>query len=70
MDHCLALVELARREFKSVRAVGRAHSPSDLMMTGNWAIRMQDLQGVLEVSEGLEFKRVVQKDWSFQGWWR
>lgn len=53
VDQCLALVELARREFKTLRAVGRAHSPSDLMMTDGWAVRMSKLQGVIEVSKGV-----------------
>lgn len=51
VDQCLALVELARREFKTLRAVGRAHSPSDLMMTDDWAVRMSKLQGVIQVSK-------------------
>lgn len=49
VTQCAAILELARRMGKQVRAVGRAHSPSDLMMSEDWAIRTEGLSGTLEI---------------------
>lgn len=51
---CCAILELARREHKQVRSVGRAHSPSDLMMTSDWAILMKGVSGTLDITAGSE----------------
>ncbi|KAL9932519.1 hypothetical protein V8E36_008636 [Tilletia maclaganii] len=48
-QHCLEVVELARRSRMQLRAVGRAHSPSDLPFTKDWALRVEELKGALEI---------------------
>ncbi|CED85400.1 l-gulonolactone d-arabinono--lactone oxidase [Phaffia rhodozyma] len=48
-DDCQAIVELARREQKSVRCVGAGHSPSDLACTTGFMIRTDNLTKVFEV---------------------
>ncbi|PWN29556.1 FAD-binding domain-containing protein [Jaminaea rosea] len=49
VEQCCAILELARRSGQKVRAVGKAHSPSDLMMSDQWSIRMEGLEGTLEI---------------------
>jgi L-gulonolactone oxidase len=46
---CELIVELARRENRTVRAVGIGHSPSDLACTGGYMLRTFKLNKVLEV---------------------
>ena len=46
---CELILELARRERMTVRAVGVGHSPSDLACTREFMIRMTKLNKVLEV---------------------
>lgn len=57
VEQCLALVELARREGAELRPVGRAHSPSDLPFTKGWVMRMEGLEGLLEVSAWESFEQ-------------
>lgn len=47
---CALIFELARREGKTVRAVGVGHSPSDLACTDEYMLRTTKLDRVLEVS--------------------
>ncbi|KAF9529067.1 gulonolactone oxidase Lgo1 [Crepidotus variabilis] len=47
---CELVLELAKREGKTVRAVGVGHSPSDLACTKEYMIRMTKLNRVLEVN--------------------
>lgn len=55
VEQVVAILELARRggshgtEPISVRAIGRVHSPSDLPFSLGWSIRMDELQGVVQV---------------------
>lgn len=46
---CCAILELARRCHQKVRVVGKAHSPSDLMMSEDWCILIEGLSGILEI---------------------
>ncbi|KAK0544792.1 D-arabinono-1,4-lactone oxidase [Tilletia horrida] len=48
-QHVLDVVELARRKRVQLRAVGRAHSPSDLPFTKGWVLRTESLKGALEI---------------------
>ncbi|SPO19630.1 related to L-gulonolactone oxidase [Ustilago trichophora] len=50
VSHCAAIVELARRQGVQLRAIGRAHSPSDLPFTTGWAMRMAGLNGVVDLN--------------------
>ncbi|KAA1466843.1 L-gulonolactone/D-arabinono-1,4-lactone oxidase [Dentipellis sp. KUC8613] len=52
---CALIVELARREGKTVRAVGVGHSPSDLGCTTGYMVRMGKLDGVIEVNADKRF---------------
>lgn len=47
--HCAAIVELARHQGAQLRAIGRAHSPSDLPFTTGWAMRMEGVKGILDI---------------------
>jgi len=47
---CALILELARREGKTVRAVGVGHSPSDLACTDEYMLRTTKLDRVLDVS--------------------
>ena len=47
---CALIFELARREGKTVRAVGVGHSPSDLACTDEYMLRTTKLDSVLDVS--------------------
>ena len=47
---CALILELARREGKTVRAVGVGHSPSDLACTNEYMLRTTKLDKILEVS--------------------
>ncbi|PWN47438.1 hypothetical protein IE53DRAFT_413039 [Violaceomyces palustris] len=49
VTQCAVIVELARRQGVELRPIGRAHSPSDLPFTKGWAIRMEGLEGLLEM---------------------
>ncbi|KAI0946179.1 hypothetical protein AcV7_010218 [Taiwanofungus camphoratus] len=48
--HCQLVLELARREGKSVRAAGVGHSPSDLACTSGYMLRTEKLNKIIEVS--------------------
>lgn len=50
VHQCRLILELARREGKTVRAVGVGHSPSDLACTNEYMLRTTKLDRVLEVS--------------------
>ena len=50
---CALVLELARREGKTVRAAGVGHSPSDLACTSGFMLRTEGLDKVLEVSARL-----------------
>lgn len=50
VTHCAAIVELARRRGAQLRAIGRAHSPSDLPFTTGWAMRMEGLNGIVDIN--------------------
>lgn len=47
---CALILELARREGKTVRAVGVGHSPSDLACTDEYMLRTTKLDKILVVS--------------------
>lgn len=49
-DECALVLELARREGKTVRAVGVGHSPSDLACTDEYMLRTTKLDKILHVS--------------------
>lgn len=51
---CALIFELARREGKTVRAVGVGHSPSDLACTNEYMLRTTKLDRVLDVSPLLD----------------
>lgn len=51
---CALILELARREGKTVRAVGVGHSPSDLACTDEYMLRTTKLDRVLDVSSLLD----------------
>lgn len=46
---CRQIVELARREGAIVHPVGVGHSPSDLACTNGWLVRMEGLDGLVDV---------------------
>lgn len=46
---CALILELAKREGKTVRAVGVGHSPSDLACTSEYMLRTSRLNNMLEV---------------------
>lgn len=46
---CELILELARREGKSVKAAGVGHSPSDLACTNEYMLRTTKLNRLLEV---------------------
>jgi L-gulonolactone oxidase len=48
---CELVLELARREGKTIRAAGVGHSPSDLACTTQYMLRTTKLNRVLEVAE-------------------
>lgn len=47
---CELVLELARREGRTVRAVGVGHSPSDLACTSQFMLRTEKLNKIIEVS--------------------
>ena len=49
---CQMIVELARREGAMLHPVGVGHSPSDLACTNGWLVRMEGLEGLVEVGSG------------------
>lgn len=49
--HCELILELARRQGRVVRAVGVGHSPSDIACTGDYMLRTDKLNKLLEVSK-------------------
>lgn len=49
VGECCAILELARRSHAKVRAVGKAHSPSDLMMSEDWCVMMEGVSGILSI---------------------
>ncbi|KDQ53056.1 hypothetical protein JAAARDRAFT_50033 [Jaapia argillacea MUCL 33604] len=48
-DDCRLVVELGRREGKTVRAVGVGHSPSDLACTDGYLVKMGKLNQLVEL---------------------
>jgi L-gulonolactone oxidase len=46
---CELILELARREIKTLRAVGVGHSPSDLACTSGYMVRTTKLDKIYEV---------------------
>lgn len=48
---CELVLELARREGKTIRIVGVGHSPSDLTCTNEFMMRTRKLNRLLEVSQ-------------------
>jgi len=50
VHQCALIFELARREGKTVRAVGVGHSPSDLACTNEYMLRTTKLDKILQVS--------------------
>lgn len=52
VEECCAIIELARRIGGiEVRAVGRCHSPGDIVFTKDWIIKMEKLQGLLFIDQ-------------------
>ncbi|KAI0656292.1 L-gulonolactone/D-arabinono-1,4-lactone oxidase [Cubamyces menziesii] len=49
-EQCRLVLELARREGKSVRVAGIGHSPSDLVCTTGFMLRTEKLKKVIEVN--------------------
>lgn len=47
--HCKLILELARREGKTVRAVGVGHSPSDLACTSGYMVRLTKMNRLIQV---------------------
>ncbi|TFY76287.1 hypothetical protein EWM64_g7724, partial [Hericium alpestre] len=47
---CELILELARREGKTVRAVGVGHSPSDLACTTGYMVRMGRMDSIIELN--------------------
>lgn len=43
------IVELARREGKTVRCFGSLHSPSDIAIGGDYMVSLDDMSGLIEV---------------------
>ncbi|THH09898.1 hypothetical protein EW146_g8541 [Bondarzewia mesenterica] len=56
-DQCALILELARRESQTVRAVGVGHSPSDLACTSGFMVRMGKLNKVIEVNAEKHYVR-------------
>jgi len=54
VHQCALIFELARREGKTVRAVGVGHSPSDLACTDEYMLRTTKLDKIIEVSPHLD----------------
>lgn len=52
---CELVLELARREGKTVRAAGVGHSPSDLACTTEFMLRTEKLDRIIEVSKRPRF---------------
>jgi hypothetical protein len=52
---CELVLELARREGKTVRAAGVGHSPSDLACTSGFMLRTEKLNKIIEVSAFISF---------------
>ncbi|UZJ51070.1 hypothetical protein CBS101457_000390 [Exobasidium rhododendri] len=51
VEQCCAIVELARRIGGiEVRAIGRSHSPGDIVFTKDWIVHMDQLKGLLSIS--------------------
>ncbi|KAK4688141.1 L-gulonolactone oxidase, partial [Tremellales sp. Uapishka_1] len=48
---CRQIVELARREGASIHPVGVGHSPSDLACTNGWLIKMQGVEGTINIDQ-------------------
>lgn len=55
---CALIVELAKREGKTVRAVGVGHSPSDLACTSEYMLRTSRLNNMIEVRSNFLFTPV------------
>ena len=49
-EQCELVLELARREGKTVRAAGVGHSPSDVACTSQFMLRTEKLSKIIEVS--------------------
>lgn len=50
---CKLILELARREGRTVRAIGVGHSPSDLACTTGYMVRLTKMNRVIQVSTGI-----------------
>lgn len=48
---CKLILELARREGCTVRAIGMGHSPSDLACTSGYMVRLTKMNRVIQVSK-------------------
>ena len=51
------IFELARREGRTVRAVGVGHSPSDLACTSGYMVRMNRMDAIVEVRPHIRLRR-------------
>ncbi|KAF8531209.1 D-arabinono-1,4-lactone oxidase-domain-containing protein [Gautieria morchelliformis] len=58
-EQCRMIIELARREGKTVRAAAAGHSPSDLACTNGFMIRTTNFNRLLEITQVDEAKRIV-----------
>jgi len=59
--HIELILELARREGQTVRAVGVGHSPSDLACTSGYMIQMNRLDKIIEV----RYRRISLSHWTY-----
>lgn len=51
-EQCALVLELAKREGRTVRAAGVGHSPSDLACTSDFMLRTERLDEIIEVRFG------------------
>lgn len=54
-EHCRLVLELARREGRTVRAAGVGHSPSDLACTSGFMLRTEKLNRIIEINSEKRF---------------
>lgn len=65
---CKLVLELARREGKTVRAAGVGHSPSDLACTSGYMVRLTKMNRLIQVSSSsnVGIYNAPEPSWSLQ----